>query len=206
MNKSRVIGALCTCLCAICLSNTSSASTIVAGTIFDDNAFADSLISSAGSWNFEGGASSLEDALVGSNPDDFAYSSDTGANVVLGFSNNLIFNGPGADLSVFELGDPDAFALSLTDGGATIIYTTVATGFMAGGYRLNEARINLDDFGLAPGATINQIQLFNSTVTPPAEFTVIGAINSTAVPIPPALWLFGSGLLGLIGIARKKAA
>jgi hypothetical protein len=25
-------------------------------------------------------------------------------------------------------------------------------------------------------------------------------------PIPTALWLFGSGLLGLIGLARKKAA
>jgi hypothetical protein len=28
----------------------------------------------------------------------------------------------------------------------------------------------------------------------------------TVVPIPPAVWLFGSGLLGLIGIARKKKA
>jgi hypothetical protein len=27
-----------------------------------------------------------------------------------------------------------------------------------------------------------------------------------AVPLPTTLWLFGSGLLGLIGIARKKAA
>lgn len=26
------------------------------------------------------------------------------------------------------------------------------------------------------------------------------------IPAPPAVWLFGSGLLGLIGIARKKAA
>ena len=26
----------------------------------------------------------------------------------------------------------------------------------------------------------------------------------SAVPVPPALWLFGSGLLGLIGIARRK--
>ena len=26
----------------------------------------------------------------------------------------------------------------------------------------------------------------------------------SAVPIPPALWLFGSGLLGLIGITRRK--
>ena len=29
---------------------------------------------------------------------------------------------------------------------------------------------------------------------------------NVVVPIPPAVWLFGSGLLGLIGIARKKAA
>jgi len=31
-----------------------------------------------------------------------------------------------------------------------------------------------------------------------------GVWTMTAVPIPPALWLFGSGLLGLIGIARRK--
>jgi len=28
--------------------------------------------------------------------------------------------------------------------------------------------------------------------------------NSTVVPIPPALWLFGSGFLGLIGFGRRK--
>ena len=28
----------------------------------------------------------------------------------------------------------------------------------------------------------------------------------SAVPIPPALWIFGSGLLGLIGVAMKKAS
>ncbi|MBI5783055.1 MAG: VPLPA-CTERM sorting domain-containing protein, partial [Gammaproteobacteria bacterium] len=26
------------------------------------------------------------------------------------------------------------------------------------------------------------------------------------VPVPAAVWLFGSGLLGLIGVARRKAA
>jgi len=31
-------------------------------------------------------------------------------------------------------------------------------------------------------------------------------VASSAVPIPPAVWLFGSGLLGLIGIARQKKA
>jgi len=32
------------------------------------------------------------------------------------------------------------------------------------------------------------------------------AANSTVVPVPAAVWLFGSGLLGLVGIARRKAA
>lgn len=34
-----------------------------------------------------------------------------------------------------------------------------------------------------------------------------GIVNAApAVPIPAATWLFGSGLLGLVGVARKKAA
>jgi hypothetical protein len=31
-------------------------------------------------------------------------------------------------------------------------------------------------------------------------------LRSSVVPVPPALWLFGSGLLGLIGVARRKSA
>ena len=40
----------------------------------------------------------------------------------------------------------------------------------------------------------------------------IGSGNSmtvtsiSAVPVPAAVWLFGSGLLGLLGISRRKAA
>ena len=34
--------------------------------------------------------------------------------------------------------------------------------------------------------------------------TFIAYEEVTAVPVPPALWLFGSGLLGLIGISRRK--
>ena len=33
-----------------------------------------------------------------------------------------------------------------------------------------------------------------------------GTFTPAVVPIPAAVWLFGSGLLGLIGVARKKAA
>jgi len=30
--------------------------------------------------------------------------------------------------------------------------------------------------------------------------------GGTLVPVPPAVWLFGSGLIGLVGIARRKKA
>ena len=41
-----------------------------------------------------------------------------------------------------------------------------------------------------------------------ADIDAVGAISSAApvIPIPAAVWLFGSGLLGLIGIARRKKA
>lgn len=31
-------------------------------------------------------------------------------------------------------------------------------------------------------------------------------IQTSVIPLPPALWLFGSGLLGLVGIAKRKKA
>lgn len=41
----------------------------------------------------------------------------------------------------------------------------------------------------------------------PSGVTFVAASNATyaPVPLPPAVWLFGSGLLGLVGIARRKA-
>ena len=59
-------------------------------------------------------------------------------------------------------------------------------------------------FGIAFGDGID----VSLTVNPTTTFTMngVGSFDVTLVPIPPAIWLFGSGFLGLIGIARKKAA
>ena len=33
---------------------------------------------------------------------------------------------------------------------------------------------------------------------------VLLTATATAVPVPAAVWLFGSGLLGLVGVARRR--
>jgi hypothetical protein len=49
---------------------------------------------------------------------------------------------------------------------------------------------------------------YTSTNFPNTDFfeTTSGVAQVTTIPIAPAIWLFGSGLLGLIGIARGKKA
>ena len=52
----------------------------------------------------------------------------------------------------------------------------------------------------------------NSSAITSVTFRVTGVQNmdsiidniTAVVPVPAAVWLFGSGLLGLVGIARRK--
>ena len=58
--------------------------------------------------------------------------------------------------------------------------------------------ISLGNVTYGDGGVNGPIGSFNGTVTN-ADFD-----NTAVVPIPATVWLFGSGLLGLVGIARRK--
>lgn len=51
---------------------------------------------------------------------------------------------------------------------------------------------------------------FNSACITPGSANISGtgdcSVNVNPVPVPAAVWLFGSGLIGLIGISRRKTA
>ena len=55
--------------------------------------------------------------------------------------------------------------------------------------------------GLEPGFD------FTTSFTDTGTYSMMALTNSvSSVPIPGAVWMFGSGLLGLLGMARRKAA
>jgi hypothetical protein len=180
-------------ICAVMatmFTTAANAQTTVGGITFDDNAFADELVSaeSIAGWVYGGGATSLEDALVGSNPDDYAYAFGSDSEVVLGFVDNAVINLAGDDLAVFELGTIESFLLAVTIDGATNLYSAVDTGYDAGGYDLLVATIDLDDFGVASNALVNTVQLFPDPFdVDPADFTVVGALNNVSLSCYPDL-------------------
>lgn len=60
-------------------------------------------------------------------------------------------------------------------------------------------------YGVNPGdAGYNPFAGFSATFNGTA--TVTNMTMPAAVPVPAAAWLLGSGLLGLVGVARRKAA
>lgn len=62
--------------------------------------------------------------------------------------------------------------------------------------------LNLQSFD---GHNQGVMRMFNNrSLTDELEFDLISLTEATVVPIPPALWLFGSGFLGLVGAARSK--
>ena len=93
----------------------------------------------------------------------------------------------------------DADAIENDIGSFTLFYTaTVTEGpFIGVRYRL----------GFDGGTTLAPAGLFAAASVLPEEdpgVITTGTIGASVVPVPAAIWLFGSGLLGLVGISRRK--
>jgi len=74
--------------------------------------------------------------------------------------------------------------------------------------------LGIDPLSFTIGATGDSIATYTTALTTKgflfaaklAKEAPMAFIATSAVPIPAAAWLFGSGLLGLIGIARRNKA
>jgi hypothetical protein len=117
----------------------------------------------------------------------------------LSFTGNSLVNGVGNDLILFSLGTPQS--IDLTIGTSTRTFTSIATGLTASGFGVNAFLVNLDALDVASDAAVNSVLL---SMGAGFDFALGGALAPSPIPVPAAVWMFGSGLIGLVGIARRR--
>lgn len=128
----------------------------------------------------------------------FSYDADTG-----NYSNaNISFNGLTYTDSGFSFGQ----YLILENASDNSQAKTLALSFSniltnAGGNEAlsSDSYFSVRDQTSFPFRTVLSYNFLNGEVTN-------ASTNVSAVPVPAAAWLFGSGLLGLAGLRRKKQA
>lgn len=231
---------ICTALVALAaLAGPAQAETIpLAGYNFESYAFADTVVSSFTSdpedgaffvSSLLGGVSpvTLEQAVVGPYAGDFVFA-DAFSYIQLGFTDNVLRNGPGADLLLVESGLVlDRFAVSLAPSFATAAfreYQTTFTGTYFGAAtdvnRLNAASVDLSAFGVPEGAELTSItvglyprtqdllgQTRVSFTAAAALYPDAAASNPNPVPAPPSLVLvLIAGGVGVVARGRKLIA
>ena len=127
-----------------------------------------------------------------------------GSYLTLGFSSGFVFDGPGLDIFVSEVGGATETAnvFVSSDSGLTFTLLGVATTATVSGFDLasigytsnvNAVKIvGLDNFGGSPGFDLAFVQGLEG--------------SSVRVPEPASLALLGIGLAGLGAMRRRKTA
>ena len=187
---------------SFCFFTAASHAATFLGIDFDNNAFADVLLSDASShtvWN----AASAEAALTGANADSTAFNTTLGTFVTLGFTDNLVVNGLGFDLFAFELNVEAAENIVATINGVQSAPTPqTSTGFFnSDGYEVFYSAFDLSDFGVAAGGAISSATFQGECTTSACSafglassaFVAFGALNSTDVtPVPLSISTIGT--------------
>jgi hypothetical protein len=193
MKKSHLLGAVCVCL-AILSINVSAVTVPISFSFVDDPTDWSWINRSYAAGGITGTLFGLDDNGLGQIPTSIEFTSDVSS---LGMTSNLVnvftsVAGTGFDVvggvviaaNIFiNFDDPVIGDMQIRFGYTDILSPSGANTLHSNGSSGPVAGMGNIDNGFS-GATY----------------------SASATPIPPALWLFGSGLLGLIGMARRKKA
>lgn len=119
------------------------------------------------------------------------YSGDGFGGTLLGSVSKTFGSTPGLDPISFDV---SGLGITLTAGN---VYTFGISSFI-GGQQIVSSNVN----PYAGGIQYNNPTYYGST----PSWDLMFQTQVQVVPIPAAAWLFGSGLIGLIGVARRKKA
>lgn len=104
--------------------------------------------------------------------------------------------------SSFSLGNTSD-QIIFSDGANELLRLDYAAGFVANG-----ASMELLSESMLAGNYAASVNPYGDGDfgSPGSEGAYAFAVAPSAVPLPSAVWLFGSGLLGLIGLSRRQSA
>ena len=162
-------------------------------------------------------------SIITTNPSSGTYAANLNIPVGAGAVNNVLkqerlLDGTG----LLSAGDVISYSFdvrgSAADGGVLFLENFCETDSVLCGQSLDVINATTDwqtvtgDFVLGAGVTAYTLQFAavcgaSNTCTTDYYFDNVSVIaDVSAVPVPAAVWLFGSGLLGLVGVARRKKA
>ena len=124
--------------------------------------------------------------------------------LVVGSNPILTFDAMGSP----GVSENDTFALRYLDDIGTILSDSNAQSFGGSINSSTWTEISFD-LGVVPTGAVAAFLEFSQAIGPfDSGQILIDNVNLEVaqVPVPAAVWLFGSGLLGLIGVARRKKA
>ena len=118
-----------------------------------------------------------------------------------GFDPGLPDDGPECTADPTLDGCGDTFFVTLSGTGTTGLDGNIDSGLIDGVFTGGTLGGLGGAFVFDPVAGSFAVSVFGSTV-----ITVVGDLTVAPVPVPAAVWLMGSGLLGLAGMRRRRKA
>ena len=104
-----------------------------------------------------------------------------------------------------DLNNPGGYEIYLTDTSSTIPASGKYLGFLGQTSSTAEGWLQYSFSFTATAEMSNLSFLMFAPISDVSAYPGLDSVSLSAVPVPAAVWLFGSGLLGLIGVARRKS-